>query len=72
MTADIDLEMMNHKDTLIKETTQLIQIANLLDKPHDTDMTIRPPGTDISNRPINKPIPNNPLETGRPPRQGHT
>ena len=65
MTADIDLNkaMMNDKDTLIKEATQLTQIANLLDKPPDTYIAIRPSGTDISNIPI----PNNPLDTGRPP-----
>ena len=42
MTADKDIDiniaMMNHKDTLIKEATQLTQIANLLNKPPDTDI----------------------------------
>ena len=71
MTADIDIDlnkaMMNHKDTLIIEATQLTQLANLLDKPPDTDIPIRPSSTDISNRPINILIPNNPLDTSRPP-----
>ena len=42
MTADKDIDlnkaMMNHKDTLIKEVIQLTQIANLVDKPPDTDI----------------------------------
>ena len=71
MTTDIDIDlnkaMMNHRDTLIKEATQLTQIVNLLDKPPDTDIPTRPPDTDISNRSINILIPNNSLDTGRPP-----
>ena len=78
MTADIDINkaMTNNNDTLIKEATQLIQFANLLDKPPDTDIPtrhpdtdipIRPPDTDVSNRAINILILNNPLNTGRPP-----
>ena len=51
MIADIDIDlnktMMNYKDTLIKESTQLTQIVNLLDKPPDTDIPIRPPGTPV-------------------------
>ena len=71
VTADINIDlnkaMMNHKDTIIKEATQLTQIANLLDKrTPDTDIPIIPPGTDISNRRINILIPNNPFDTGRP------
>ena len=45
MTPDIDIDinkaMTNHKDTLIKEATQLTQIVNLLDKPPDTDVQSR-------------------------------
>ena len=52
MTADIDLNkaMTNHNDTLIKEATQLTQIANLLDKPPDTDIPTRHPDTDTPIR----------------------
>ena len=69
MTADIDLnkEMTNHNDKLIKEATQLTQIVNLLDKLPDTDVPIRPPDTDIPNRPKNILIVNNPPDPGRPP-----
>ena len=80
MTTDIDIDlnkaMTNHNDTLIKKATQLRQIVNLLDKPHDTDIPIRPPDTDIPirppdtdipNRPINTFILNNPPDSCRPP-----
>ena len=54
--------MTNHNDTLIKETTQLTQIVNLLDKPPDTDIPIRPPDTDIPTRPPYTDIPNRPIK----------
>ena len=72
---DIDLNkvMTNHKDTLIKEATQLTQIVNLLDKSPDTDVPIRPPDTDIPTRPLDTDIPNRPiniLTNNNPPDPG--